>query len=924
MKPIGQTFFINEPAPPSGTPGVLLTAIDIYFQSISSTYGIELQIRPTENGYPTSTRLPFGQCILTPFTKKQDNTNALVASATAALPSKFEFNTPVYLETGKVYAFVLIPVGGNPDYNVWSGEIGKTDVTSAAAITTNNDTGDLFLSSNDIAWQPVITEDIKFTLYTANFTSSSGYAIFNSPDEEYISFRSNTGIFSSRDKVVFSNTYNNIALLNISSKNGTFSLNDVVYQSNGTANTATGKVYSSNSTVIKVNSVTGTFNTSNTLYDFNSATANAVLSSVYQNVVTTSSSNTVTVPDSTIYALYDYIFSQKKDMSDTQVVWISEKPSNTTIKTSNPIRFTEDDAKYGSITSNAMLSAGFSASVSNKDYNYAVLDNTTANSTINLGNLKNIQIIDLVTGVSANMVSTLNPVYNSITTNFNSLTLPNTALDWSFRGFINDGSYTQESNYTTIVNREINELIDTERVFMSRSNEYASLPAGRKGDSSFLLRVDYASQNIKISPMIDTMETNVTFTKNIVDKDIYLSGAYITGNVSSGTVVVSDILYQNTSTFTGFTNSVSTATVYNVPNTSYFDVYGVNGRLINYAAYTTSGGAAGTIENASRYRESSVLGNYFNTSRYISKTVVLEEAQDAEDIRAYLSAYRPANTNFRVYAAVQNSHDSERFNQKSWSRLYEISPDSLRSSITDPDDQVELVYGFNSSKRLFSVNTVVNRNGNSITFNANTQVDGTNEFITLSGGNPFSNNDIVLYTVAAGNTAVTGLTTATSYYVVSSNSTGVKLSSSLNGDVINLTPSTVSETGHTLSCVSSLVVSCQSTVGITNNSFVYLKSSTDASFNVREVIHVLNATSFVVDRYPSFVDSNATIGQIPGIESTTSAFLYDLNNYIVRYCTFDDSVYDSYIQFATKIVMTSDASYIAPRAGDLRVLALQI
>lgn len=82
------------------------------------------------------------------------------------------------------------------------------------------------------------------------------------------------------------------------------------------------------------------------------------------------------------------------------------------------------------------------------------------------------------------------------------------------------------------------------------------------------------------------------------------------------------------------------------------------------------------------------------------------------------------------------------------------------------------------------------------TFNANSGVANTTEFISISS-NVFQDNDLVTYTVAAGNTAVSGLTNATSYYVVSANSTGVKLTNTIGGTAINITAG-LNETGHTL------------------------------------------------------------------------------------------------------------------------------
>lgn len=83
-----------------------------------------------------------------------------------------------------------------------------------------------------------------------------------------------------------------------------------------------------------------------------------------------------------------------------------------------------------------------------------------------------------------------------------------------------------------------------------------------------------------------------------------------------------------------------------------------------------------------------------------------------------------------------------------------------------------------------------------VSFNANTSVSNTADFITITS-NPFVDGDAVVYTVAAGNTAVSPLTNAATYYVVSSNSTGVKLSTSQGGSSLDLTAGKT-ETGHNL------------------------------------------------------------------------------------------------------------------------------
>lgn len=97
-----------------------------------------------------------------------------------------------------------------------------------------------------------------------------------------------------------------------------------------------------------------------------------------------------------------------------------------------------------------------------------------------------------------------------------------------------------------------------------------------------------------------------------------------------------------------------------------------------------------------------------------------------------------------------------------------------------------------------------------ITFNANTGllqdatfysntsgVANTTEFITTTAAHGFSDGDKVLYFVSATNTAISGLTNATSYYVVSSNTTALKLSLTSGGSAINITSDANDET-HTL------------------------------------------------------------------------------------------------------------------------------
>jgi hypothetical protein len=81
-------------------------------------------------------------------------------------------------------------------------------------------------------------------------------------------------------------------------------------------------------------------------------------------------------------------------------------------------------------------------------------------------------------------------------------------------------------------------------------------------------------------------------------------------------------------------------------------------------------------------------------------------------------------------------------------------------------------------------------------FNANSAVDNANDFITISS-HALVNTDVVKYYTATGNTALSGLSNASYYYVVSANSVGVKLSATRGGANINITKG-LTEVGHYL------------------------------------------------------------------------------------------------------------------------------
>lgn len=129
------------------------------------------------------------------------------------------------------------------------------------------------------------------------------------------------------------------------------------------------------------------------------------------------------------------------------------------------------------------------------------------------------------------------------------------------------------------------------------------------------------------------------------------------------------------------------------------------------------------------------------TSKYISKRIELADGLDAEDIKLYITAYKPEGTEIKVYAKILNSADSDEFNEKAWSELRQITADSLVSSTSDQEDFKEYEYGFKFSPATTRLTGTIDTYGN-------TTVEGFSTSFTSD----LTANDIVKIVYSASET----------------------------------------------------------------------------------------------------------------------------------------------------------------------------
>lgn len=96
-------------------------------------------------------------------------------------------------------------------------------------------------------------------------------------------------------------------------------------------------------------------------------------------------------------------------------------------------------------------------------------------------------------------------------------------------------------------------------------------------------------------------------------------------------------------------------------------------------------------------------------------------------------------------------------------------------------------------------NVNITQASNVVTFNSNTSVNSTANFISVASANTkFANGDQVRYLTATGNTALSGLTNNSVYYVRYANSTGLALSETSSGANVDITALDPGGDGHYL------------------------------------------------------------------------------------------------------------------------------
>ena len=242
--PLAQSFFV-----PPGV-GIYATKVDLYFGSKDEFLPVSVQIRTMKLGMPTTEIVPFGEVVLDP---EQVN-----ISDDSSARTTVRFPAPVYLPGGQSYAIVLLSTSN--EYTAWISRMGEVDVqtkdkpeSEQVTVSQQPTLGSLFKSQNGETWNASQYEDLKFVLYQARFTETSGNVSFTNPplltysDDIPPLLKDSVQLSSNKIRIGFNTTITDtgITVGNIIQQDGSNATGRIA----GTAGTATGNLTITNAGV---------------------------------------------------------------------------------------------------------------------------------------------------------------------------------------------------------------------------------------------------------------------------------------------------------------------------------------------------------------------------------------------------------------------------------------------------------------------------------------------------------------------------------------------------------------------------------------------------------------------------------------------------------------------------------------------------
>ena len=502
-----------------------------------------------------------------------------------------------------------------------------------------------------------------------------------------------------------------------------------------------------------------------------------------------------------------------------------------------------------------------------------------------------------------------NPRINAILPEFAQITPPGTSINYTYKGTSN--TYVADSNELNLTLGYERELFDYERLAVGKTNENANMSGNKSVTTTAYLKSD----SPLISPVIDTVRSNMYAIRNLIDpitsiyEEFYNNGASRTKYISK-VITLADgqdaedlqiilsahrppesdiqvwVKFWNGSDPEQISNKTWTP-MRNLSNQLFSDPSNPG----DFREFVFSSpfsypliGTTGTITCANTSTAVTGVGTLFGTQVYNGWYINMRSANSnyKEVARKIISV--ASNTSMTLDSPFIGNYTSNSF--------YVVPPPTTAYLASNSSTQI--------TGRVTTSTTNNTITGYSTTFVANTQVvNNTSEAISLANANTyFLPGDRIYYYVPTGNTAIGGLTGNTWYYIAASNTSTLSLALTSGGATINLTGATTNP---------------GEVHGFSGTNFTYDLSTggiIQINGDQQKIVSISNSVSL-------------TVGS-PWSSAVTQSNAYAVTTAGITYQNVDGSQYTGMKKFQIKIVLQSNDSSKIPILDDLRALALQL
>jgi hypothetical protein len=237
------------------------------------------------------------------------------------------------------------------------------------------------------------------------------------------------------------------------------------------------------------------------------------------------------------------------------------------------------------------------------------------------------------------------------------LTFKDTETNYFFKPTDNV-TRTFDSSFVNIIQEEDRKL-DSRKIVLSGSGK------------SLQLKVDLATTDNTVSPIVDSSRLSAITVKNIINNCGLAQKDFTITNFGSGYTA------NATLTITGGTGTGATGVGVANLTSGQIETIIINDEGFGYtenvtatlsAPSVTSGNTTATVVVASETNPSGGPA----IARYITRKVTLADGFESNLIRAYITAYQPVPTTIEMYYKVHADEDPSSFEERPWERMLNV------------------------------------------------------------------------------------------------------------------------------------------------------------------------------------------------------------------------------------------------------------